>query len=102
MMFEEKSVFVDVDDTLVRSVGSKIIPLPKVIDKVRLLAARGYRIFVWSSGGATYSERISKDLGIAGIVSGYFCKPAFVIDDQPVENWPATRMIHPLNIDEID
>jgi hypothetical protein len=37
MTIEEKPVFVDVDDTLVRSVGSKIIPMSQVIDKVRLL-----------------------------------------------------------------
>jgi hypothetical protein len=45
-------VFVDVDDTLVRSVGTKRIPIPAVIAWVRRQAATDAVLYCWSSGGA--------------------------------------------------
>lgn len=38
---KQRVVFVDVDDTLIRSVGSKRIPMPSVVSKVRALHASG-------------------------------------------------------------
>ena len=35
-------VFVDVDDTLIRSVGPKRIPIPRVVDRVRSLHGDGH------------------------------------------------------------
>jgi hydroxymethylpyrimidine pyrophosphatase-like HAD family hydrolase len=45
-------VFVDVDDTLVRSVGAKRIRMPGVVAAVRKLHAEGAQLYLWSSGGS--------------------------------------------------
>jgi len=48
-------VYVDVDDTLMRSVGSKRIPMPRVVERVRKLRDDGALLYLWSSGGAEYA-----------------------------------------------
>jgi hypothetical protein len=101
-MQDDSNVFVDVDDTLIRSFGSKVIPNTRVIDKVVSLQKRGFKIYVWSSGGAEYSQKMATQVGIGAIVSGYFAKPKYIIDDQDVEKWINTKVIHPLQIDNID
>ena len=50
-------IFIDVDDTLVRSVGSTRIPMPEVIRQVRSLHENGHMLYLWSSGGADYARR---------------------------------------------
>jgi hypothetical protein len=42
----QRVIFVDVDDTLVRSAGSKRIPISTVIEKVRSLHAEGVVLYV--------------------------------------------------------
>ena len=39
-------VFVDVDDTLVRTVGTKRIPMPRVIERVKKLHVEGATIYL--------------------------------------------------------
>jgi hypothetical protein len=51
-----------VDDTLVRSSGSKRIPLPGVVEHVRLLFQAGAKLYLWSSGGAEYSRETAEHL----------------------------------------
>src|SRR3989442_1236349 len=58
-------VFVDVDDTLVRSAGTKRIPMPSVIQHVRELHAQGAVLYCWSSGGAEYARQSAEELGLA-------------------------------------
>ena len=41
-------IYVDVDDTLVRTDGSKRIPVPAVIDHVRKLADKDDELYLWS------------------------------------------------------
>jgi phosphoserine phosphatase len=57
------TVFVDVDDTLMRSVGGKRIPIPGVIAKVRQLKAGGACLYLWSSGGEAYARASAAELG---------------------------------------
>ena len=100
-MENNKTVFVDVDDTLIRSVGSKIIPNTRVIEKVRMLHQKGMTIIVWSTAGSEYAKRISENIGISEIISFYFTKPQYIIDDQEIDKWLNTKVIHPLQIEEI-
>ena len=51
-----KTIFVDVDDTLVRSVGQTRIPMAAVIAHIRRLHDAGYLLYLWSSGGADYAR----------------------------------------------
>jgi hypothetical protein len=47
---QAKVIFVDIDDTLVRSVGTKRIPMPAEIANVRRLHTDGATLYLWSSG----------------------------------------------------
>jgi predicted HAD superfamily phosphohydrolase YqeG len=90
-------VFVDVDDTLVRSVGSKRIPLTNVIANVRALHASGVRLYCWSTGGADYAKASAQELGIDECFEDYLPKPNVMIDDQAVSEWRGCIEVHPLN-----
>lgn len=88
-------VYVDVDDTLVRWAGTKAIPRTLVIEKVKKLAAEGATLYLWSTGGAEYAERVVTDLGIADLFTAFLPKPELIIDDQAVEDWRDCRHEYP-------
>src|SRR5687768_12930092 len=82
-----KVIFVDVDDTLIRTVGTKRIPIPSTIARVRALKETGYQLFLWSSGGADYARATALELDIEACFEGFLPKPSLYIDDQPVSEW---------------
>jgi hypothetical protein len=88
-------VYVDVDDTLVRSFGSKRIPMTAMVAHVRELASRGAALYCWSTGGAEYARAAAAELGIEGCFAGFLPKPNVVIDDQPIADWRRTVQVHP-------
>lgn len=92
-------VYVDVDDTLVRTVGNKRIPIAGVIEHVRSLAADGARLFCWSSGGGDYARFVATELGIADCFSAFLPKPEVMIDDQAVGEWRRLATVHRLQCD---
>ena len=94
----ETVVFVDVDDTLVRSAGTKRIPIPAVIAHVRGLRAEGAVLYLWSSGGAEYARRSAEELGIVDCFAGFLPKPHLIIDDQQVHEWRDCRHVHPTQV----
>jgi hypothetical protein len=89
-------VYVDVDDTLVRSVGSKRIPMPRTVAHVRELFNQGATLYCWSTGGARYAQETAIELGIDQCFSGFLPKPHVIVDDQVVEDWRHTVQVHPL------
>ena len=89
-------VFVDVDDTLVRSVGSKRIPMTSVVAHVRELHASGHVLYLWSSGGAEYARKSAEELELAECFAGFLPKPQRIIDDQPVSDWVDFEHVYPL------
>lgn len=80
-------IYVDVDDTLVRTVGTTRIPMPRVIGHVKRLHQGGAVLYLWSSGGADYARESAEELGITECFVGFLPKPAVMIDDQPVSEW---------------
>lgn len=89
-------VYVDVDDTLIRTVGSKVIPRASVIESVRRLCAEdGVTAYCWSSGGADYARGVAERLGIAGLFTAFLPKPNLMIDDQPPAAWRDLLVVHP-------
>jgi hypothetical protein len=91
----QQVIFVDVDDTMVRSVGAKRIPMPAVIVQVRRPKAEGAMLYLWSSGGADYCRVTAAELGIAECFEGFLPKPNVHIDDQPVQEWRFCKHLHP-------
>ena len=92
------TIFVDVDDTLVRSVGSKRIPIPEVVASIRRYHGDGATIYLWSSGGSDYCKEVAIELGIAECCSAYLAKPDLYIDDQAVSEWRYCRHVHPAQL----
>jgi hydroxymethylpyrimidine pyrophosphatase-like HAD family hydrolase len=95
----QRIIYVDVDDTLVRSFGTKRIPMPPVIAYVRKLKADGVTLYLWSSGGADYCRATAIDLGIEDCFSGFLPKPDIYIDDQSFDAWRDCRHVHPSQVD---
>lgn len=90
-------IYVDVDDTLVRSVGPKRIPSSQVIEAVRELHKRGAELYLWSSGGAEYARATAAELGLQDCFVAFLPKPHGYIDDQPVHEWRNCRHFLPSN-----
>lgn len=80
-------VYVDVDDTLVRWAGTKRIPMPGTIERVKKLHEKGHTLYLWSSGGASYAREVAESLKIAGLFIDFLPKPGVMIDDQEVSEW---------------
>lgn len=93
-------VYVDVDDTLIRSVGSKRIPVPATIEHVRTLHAQGAELYCWSAGGAVYAQKSAEECGLGGCFKGYLPKPQVLIDDRKVSEWPRCLTVHPMECGE--
>ena len=95
--FRQRVIFVDVDDTLVRSVGTKRIPMPAVIAHIRRLYADGAALYLWSSGGGEYAHSSAVELGIDDLFIGFLPKPDVYVDDQAVEDWRFCQHVLPSN-----
>lgn len=91
-------VYVDVDDTFVRSFGSKRIPITAVISHVRHLYQHGAILYCWSSGGGEYAKRSAEEFGIASCFSAFLPKPHVMLDDQQVADWRLCLEVHPSGI----
>jgi phosphoglycolate phosphatase-like HAD superfamily hydrolase len=97
-----RTVYVDVDDTLVRTAGTKRIPMPSAIASVRVLHARGVDLYLWSSGGADYARRTAVEFGIEDCFLAFLPKPDAYIDDQEVHEWLYCRHVLPGNAGDIE
>ena len=87
--------YVDVDDTLVRSFGSKRIPMTEMVRHVRELSGDGVALYAWSSGGGEYARESAKELGIEDCFKAFLPKPNVIIDDQAVADWRRLIHVHP-------
>ncbi|RYG69186.1 hypothetical protein EON77_14900 [bacterium] len=88
-------IYVDVDDTLVRTVGAKRIPIPAAIRHVCALHAEGAALYLWSSGGADYARASADELGIADLFLAFLPKPQALLDDQELGEWRELTVLHP-------
>jgi hydroxymethylpyrimidine pyrophosphatase-like HAD family hydrolase len=88
-------VYFDVDDTLVRSVGTKRVPIPAVVERVRSLHAEGVTLYLWSSGGADYARSTAAELGLSSCFAGFLPKPTHIVDDQHITQWQGLMHLHP-------
>ena len=97
-------VYVDVDDTFVRSAGTKRIPIKNTLDHVRALKESGATLYCWSSGGADYARESAQEFGVADCFDAYLPKPNVMIDDQTVASWRLCLEIHPAELanDDLD
>ena len=88
-------IYVDVDDTFVRSYGTKRIPMPTVIGHIRTLHEQGAELYCWSSGGAAYARQSAEEFGLADCFMAFLPKPDVLLDDQNVADRRRLRQMHP-------
>ena len=88
-------VYVDVDETFVRSYGTKRIPMPPVIAHIRELKEQGAELYCWSSGGAEYARQSAEEFGIAECFNAFLPKPEVAIDDLEFSQWSGLLQVHP-------
>ena len=101
-MAPQLCIYVDVDDTLVRSASTKRIPIPSVIEHIKQLHRGGALLYCWSSGGAEYARITAEDFDIAECFAGFLPKPQVIIDDQKVTDWPRFLHVHPSSCRTLD
>jgi cation transport ATPase len=97
MSTEKLIAFIDVDDTLVRSIGAKRIPMPRVVERVRRLHREGAMLYLWSAGGADYARKSAQELGISDCFVAFLPKPNLIIDDQAVADWRHCKHEYPMS-----
>jgi len=90
-------IFVDVDDTFVRSFGTKRIPIPATIEHLKTLKKQGANLYCWSSGGADYAQKSAAEFSIADIFTAFLPKPQVMIDDQNINDWKRLIQVHPFS-----
>jgi hypothetical protein len=88
------AIYVDVDDTLLRSSGSKRIPMTAMVSLVRALRAAGATLFCWSTAGATYARDAAEELGLRDCFEAFLPKPQILLDDLELSRWNLTEL-HP-------
>jgi hypothetical protein len=98
-------LFVDVDDTLVRSFGTKRLPMGPMVALVRALFERGAELYCWSSGGAAYARASAAEVGLEDCFRAFLPKPQALLDDVEVGRWRLLQL-HPaecagLSADEV-
>ena len=87
-------IYVDIDDTLIRSFGSKRIPMTPMVERVKELKDAGATLYCWSSGGAEYARSSATELGIESCFTGFLPKPDILLDDMRLQRW-RIREYHP-------
>jgi len=95
------AIYVDVDDTFVRSYGLKRIPIPPVVRHIVDLWQQGAELYCWSSGGSQYAEDSANEFGIAHCFRAFLRKPNVMIDDQQISDWRRLIEVHPNSVAEI-
>lgn len=89
------AIYVDVDDTFVRTYGTKRIAILGVIRHIRDLFEQGAALYCWSSGGAAYARQSAQEFGIADCFQAFLPKPQALLDDQEITEWRRLRQVHP-------
>lgn len=97
----DKTVFFDVDDTLVKwgcsaeemekeglifenyGTNEVLVPHKVHIEQMKKHRSRGHRIVVWSAGGWEWSREVVRVLKLEKYVDVIMSKPAWIYDDLP-------------------
>jgi hypothetical protein len=74
------NIFVDVDLTLIDA-NYKL--LEGAIEALTKLKDKGCHLFLWSTNGAEYAQKIARLHGLTEMFEGFSAKPDIIIDDMP-------------------
>jgi len=85
-------VDVDIDDTLVRSVGRKRILVTAMVSLVRAPKSAGATRFCWSTGGASYAREAAEELSVRDCFEAFLPKPQILLDDVAFGRWNVAEL----------
>lgn len=77
-MTDNRTIFVDVDDTL----HHEGRPIQSVIDYCRRKKAEGYTLVLWSARGQKHAENAVSVFGLHGLFTHVLSKPGAILDDR--------------------
>lgn len=80
-----KVIYFDVDDTLIRTFGSKTLPIIHVIELVKQLKDTGAELYCWSAAGRDHALEVATEYGIHDCFIAFMTKPDLMIDDRTLE-----------------
>lgn len=89
------TIYVDVDDTFVRTTGDRRIPIPAVIRHIRYLKENDVQLFCWSSGGAAYAQSSAQEFGVEDCFAAFLPKPNAILDAHSPGEWRNISYVHP-------
>ena len=77
-----KSIFVDVDGTLISKSGQINTNLIKSLWSWK---AKGYQLYLWSMNGSAHANRAVSRCGCEGLFEAVLSKPGVIVDDRGLE-----------------
>lgn len=96
-----RALFVDVDDTFIRSFGSKRVPMDATVRLVKSLHTAGATSFCWSRGGADDARTSAADAGVEACFTAFLPKPEVLLDDVAPDAW-GMRTVRPHEASGVD
>lgn len=77
-----KTLYVDVDNTLVTWDGPNYTVNEKYVTLIQQFRARGHTIIVWSQGGAEWAASVVYEFNLNSYVTACISKPDWFADDK--------------------
>ncbi len=74
------NIFVDVDLTLVDANKNLLAGVTEALTKLK---DKGCHLFLWSTNGADYAQKVARLHKVADLFEGFAAKPDIIIDDMP-------------------
>jgi hypothetical protein len=74
------NIFVDVDLTLVDANRNLLAGATEALAKLK---EKGCHLFLWSTNGMDYAQRIARLHGLTDLFDGFAAKPDIIVDDMP-------------------
>jgi ribonucleotide monophosphatase NagD (HAD superfamily) len=74
------NIFVDVDLTLVDANRNLLAGATEALTKLK---DKGCHLFLWSTNGTDYAQKVARLHGLTDLFEGFAAKPDIIIDDMP-------------------
>ncbi len=82
-----KTIYVDIDNTLVIWEGENFYGHPEHIESIKKFYKRGHTLVAWSAGGAGWADHAVQSLNLESYFTLAIGKPDWFIDDLPASKF---------------
>ncbi|MDX1934861.1 MAG: hypothetical protein SFU56_19865 [Capsulimonadales bacterium] len=94
----KRVIYIDVEDTLIRSLGPGRSPMIGTVEYVRAMHDEGAELYCWSEDGADFARSVAEELEIADCFRAFLPKPQVIVDDRNISDWRGLFVLHPLSL----